>query len=85
MRRALRKTAFHLAVLLLTVAFLIPAMVVLDRVTPVDSGDRLFPGLITIFLCVILADRLVSFLFRAGGLTEERWSVLDHGRRRRPG
>ena len=92
MRHALLKTAFALAVLVLTLMFLIPASLVVDGVFPMKpgpgghyGGDRLFPGVIAMGICVCLSDRIVAYLFRAGRLTEERLSVFDGRTRRRPG
>jgi hypothetical protein len=93
MRRALLKMAFVIAVVVLTIVFLIPATVVLDAMFPMgrtadghyQSGDRLLPAIVAIALSISLSDRIVSFLFRVSRLTEERWSVFGHRLRRRPG
>ncbi len=90
MRRAILKTAFFLSVLVLTLVFLIPGFLLMDWLVPMrpgptghHGGDRLFPGVIVAGLCVVLADRIASFLFRAGRLSEGRWSIFDDRRRRR--
>ena len=70
MKRALLKTAFHVAVALLTLVMLIPLSLVLDAMFPMRpgpsghyQGDRLFQGILSISLCLYLADRVVSFAF----------------------
>lgn len=89
MRRALLKMAFYLTVLILTLLFLIPGRLAMDALFPGPrapsgpQGDVLFPGFLILSLSVILADRLISALFRAAGWTEGRWSVFSHGPRRR--
>jgi hypothetical protein len=91
MRRALLKTAFALSVFVLTTVFLIPASLAIDELFPMSrrpsgpQGDRLFPAMFALILCLVLANRISSSLFRAVRLTEERWSIFDQGRRRRPG
>jgi hypothetical protein len=94
MRRALLKTVFLAAVALLTIALLIPASLLLDAIFPttmqgpdgqLHGGDRLLPGIVVIVLSIALANRMVSSLFWAGRLSDERWSVFDHRPRRRSG
>jgi hypothetical protein len=91
MRRALLKTAFALAVCLLTIVLLIPASLLMDEVFPMSrrpsgpQGDRLFPAMMALVLCLCVANRIISSLFRAVRLTEERLSIFDNGRRRRSG
>lgn len=90
MRRAILKTAFSLSVLVLTLVFLVPGYLAMDWLIPMRpgptghyGGDRMFPGVLVMGLCVILADRITAALFLAGGLSDGRWSVFDHGHHRR--
>lgn len=92
MKHALARTAFFLAVFFLTLVFLLPGSLLIDWLFPTRpgptghyGGDRLFPGVIVMGLCVAFADRLTSALFLACHLSERRWSVFDHGHRRRRG
>ena len=91
MKRALLKAAFHLAVFALTLVLLIPTSVVLNEIVWVRLGSRgdyhggigLLPAIVVLVLLVHLSNRVVSFLFRTSGLSDERWSVFDHRPRRR--
>jgi hypothetical protein len=90
MRRALARTAFFLAVFALTLALLLPGSLLIDWLFPMMpgptghyGGDRLFPGVLVMGLCVAFADRLTSAFFLACRLSDRRWSVFDHGPRRR--
>jgi hypothetical protein len=77
MRRLLLKTAFVVAVLLLWLVFLVPAIMVLETLLPSDrGGDRLLPGGLLVFACIYAANRIVSFLFRSMRLSDERWSLF---------
>ena len=75
----LLKTAFVFVVILLTFVFLVPAQFVLEIFLPTGRGDRLLPGIIVIFFCLWAANRVGSYFFWATRLSDERWSVLDHG------
>jgi len=91
MKKALLKTAFTASVLFFTIAFLIPAYLLLDAVLPIGydtqgrlrSIDRLFPGLLVVFACLMLANKIISFLFWSAHLSDERWSILEARRSRR--
>src|SRR3954447_7574362 len=93
MKKALLKTAFVAFAIVLMVAFLIPASLLLDAVLPIGydahgrlrSVDRLFPGILVIFACLMAANRITSFVFLSARLTDERWSIFEDRRRRRPG
>jgi len=74
-KRLLLKTAFVVAVLFLTFAFLIPAQLLLETIYP--GGDRLLAGTLVIFACLFAANRIVSFLFRWRRLSDQRWSLLS--------
>ena len=74
MKRLLLKTAFVVAVLFLTLAFLIPAQLLLETILP--RGDRLLAGILVVFACLYAANRGVSYLFRRTGLSNGRWSLL---------
>jgi hypothetical protein len=86
MKRKLRKAAFYISVALVTLVFLIPVTLVREVLFPFGrgprgysgGGDGLPMGIIVVFVCLAMANRFVSFLFQAGGLSEERWSVLSH-------
>ena len=71
MKKALLKTAFAAIVIVLMIVLLIPgAAIPLDEVLPIGhdaqgrlrSVDRLFPGMLVIFACLIAANRIASFL-----------------------
>jgi hypothetical protein len=93
MKKTLLKIAFNVSVIVLTIVFLIPASLLFDAVLPIGydaqgrlrSVDRLFPGILVIFACLMAANRIASFLFLSTRLTDERWSILENRRRRRPG
>jgi presenilin-like A22 family membrane protease len=84
MKRFLLKTAFVVAVLFLTLVFVVPAQLLLELILPsvewreghYHGGDRLLPGLLVVFACLYSANRIVSFLFRRTGLSDKRWSLL---------
>ncbi len=86
MKRKLRKAAFYISVALVTLVFLIPVTLVREALFPfgrsprgyAGGGDGLPMGIIVVFVCLAMANRFVSFLFQAGGLSEERWSVFSH-------
>jgi hypothetical protein len=85
MKKILLRTAFIIAVLVLTLMFLIPAQLLLEVVLPitftsgghVHGGDRLLQGILVMFGCVYAANRLASFVFTRTGLSDKRWSVLS--------
>ncbi len=90
MKRAFWKTAFVLSVFLVGMLLLIPAALVQRAIFPVfydGSGlhgrDPLPMGIIVLGVCVCIADRSISRLFRLAGLTDERWSVFQTRRRLR--
>ena len=74
MKRILLKTAFVVAVLLLTLGFLVPSQLLLEALY--NGGDRLLPGLLVIVACLYAANRSVSLLFRWTGLSDRRWSIF---------
>ena len=41
--------------------------------------------MLVIFACLMLANKIISFLFLSAHLTDERWSIFEDRRRRRPG
>jgi hypothetical protein len=92
MKRALLKTAFTVSVLVLTFAFLVPAQLLLEAILPIGydahgrlrSVDRLFPGILVIFACLMAANKITSFLFWSARLSDERWSIFATRRSRRP-
>ena len=73
MKRLLLKTAFVVAVLFLTLVFLIPAQLLLEAIY--QRGDRLLAGTLVIVACLYAANRSVGFLFRWTGLSDQRWSI----------
>ena len=75
MKRLLLRTAFVVAVLVLTFVFLVPAQLLLEATYP--GGDRLLAGLLVAFACLYAANRCVSFVFRRTRLSDGRWSVLS--------
>jgi hypothetical protein len=89
MKTLLLKTAFVIVVLLLTIVFLVPAALVRDAMLPLGRGpdglhrnvDMLLPGVLAIFFCLYLANRITSFLFWRARLSAERWSILTPDRR----
>ena len=90
MRRAVLRTAFFLAGLSLTLVILVPGYLLMDGLVPMrpgptghHGGDRLFPGVLVVGLCVALANRVTSSAFLAVGLADGRWSIFDDRRRRR--
>jgi hypothetical protein len=84
--KALLKTAFVLIVLLLMIVILVPAQLALELILPFErGGDRLLPGIIVLASCMWVANRITSFLFWKTHLSDERWSIWDSRRRRRPG
>jgi hypothetical protein len=77
MKQILLKTAFVITVTFLTLVLLVPAYLLLEAILPTGrGGDRLLPGILTIFACLYTADRIASFLFGRTGLSDRRWSVL---------
>jgi hypothetical protein len=93
MKKAFLKTAFVAIVLVLMIVLLIPASLLLDSVLSIGhdahgrlrSIDRLLPGILVIFACLMAANRIASFLFLSARLTDERWSIFEDRRRRRLG
>jgi hypothetical protein len=92
MKRALWKLVFHVMILFVIVVLLIPMNVALDFLFTAHapdihghyrSADRLFPGIIALFICLGIADRIVSIVFRLTGISEERWSIFPSRRRSR--
>jgi hypothetical protein len=86
MKRALLKAAFGIAVFGLTLAIFIPAVIAFQAVCAIGGwaagryrGEGGLGILLTIVVLVLLtnvSDRIVSYWFCAGGLSDERWSVL---------
>ena len=62
MKKALLKPAFVLIVIVLTIAFLIPAQLVLEFLWPTGHGDRLLAGIVVTFSCLWAANRITSLL-----------------------
>jgi len=78
MKKLLLKTAFVVAVILLTLVLLLPAYLLLEALWPSErGGDRLLVGTVVAFACVFTADRIASFLFGRTGLSDKRWSLLS--------
>ena len=75
MRRAFLKTAFTLLVLGLGLVLLIPSMFRVESVFHGNSG-RIVLGVVVVGICLAIADRSISSLFRRARLTDERWSVF---------
>ncbi len=92
MRRALLKVAFAVAVVGLTFLLLTPAMIGLQALLarnfrpsspyPAGGGAGLLPSIVLLALCMTVSDRIVSYLFRAGGLSDGQWSVMRDWPRR---
>ncbi len=81
MKTAMLKTAFASGVALLAIILLVPAYIILEAFFPSGrGGDRLLPGLITVFACMYVADRTVSWIFRRTHLSDESWTVLGRAR-----
>ena len=86
MSRALLKTAFVMIVLVLMIIFLVPAQLALELILPHErGGDRMLPGILVLFACMWVANRITSLLFWKTQLSDERWSIFDDRRRRRSG
>jgi hypothetical protein len=89
MKTALLKTAFVIVVLLLTIVFLVPTKLLVDAMIPTGRNgvgphrnvDMLLPGVIEIFFCMYVANRITSYLFLRARLSDERWSFLTPDRR----
>jgi len=84
MRRAFLKTSFVATVLLFLVILLCLSAVMGELFFPMrarwaDSG--LLFGVLVGFICLWIADRVTSHLFKLARLTDERWSVLNSRRR----
>ena len=78
MARPFLKTAFYLAVILLSFVFLLPGYMLLEFFLPTGrGGDRLLPGVVVIYFCIWTANRITSLLFWRMHLSDERWSVLS--------
>jgi hypothetical protein len=86
MKRALLKTAFALAVFGLTIVTVIPVMMAWQVVFATQRGAAGYhqagggPGLllsiVVLVLSLTISDRIVSRLFYASGLSDERWSIV---------
>jgi len=91
MKKVLLKTASITSVIVFTIAFLIPATLLLDAVLPIGydahgrlrSIDRLFPGILVIFACLMAANRITSFHFVSAHLSDDRWTIFATRRSRR--
>lgn len=84
MKRVFWRTAFFLSVFLVGMLLLIPATLVQRAIFPVfydGSGlhgpDPLPMGVIVLGVCLCIADRSISRLFRLVGLTDERLERLS--------
>jgi hypothetical protein len=86
MKRALLKTVFAVAVFGLTLLILIPTVIAWQVVFATGrgagghyqtgAGPGLLPSIVILVILVTVSDRIVSYWFYAGGLSDERWSVL---------
>jgi hypothetical protein len=85
MRRAFLKTAFTLVVLGFGLLLLIPSTILLESVfsqRPDSNGHfgnnsgMIVVGVLQIGICLAIADRSISSLFRLARLTDERWSIF---------
>jgi hypothetical protein len=93
MKKTLLKTTFIISVFALTLVFLFPANLLLDAVLParldehghLRTMDALFPGFVVMSVSLIIANRIISFLFLSAHLSEERWSIFESRRSRRLG
>ena len=93
MKKALLKHSSLRVLSFSMIAFLILASLLLDAVLPIwhDAHgrlrwiDRLFPGILVVSACLMAANRITSFLFWSARLSDERWSIFEDRRRRRPG
>ncbi len=81
MAKALLKTVFVLIVLVLMIVIVVPAQLALDLILPLErGGDRLLPGIIVLFSCMWVANRITSLLFWKTRLSDERWSIMNSRR-----
>ncbi|MHB1556043.1 MAG: hypothetical protein ACYC61_01055 [Isosphaeraceae bacterium] len=85
MGRRVADVGFNLAIVSLTLAFLMIGWVLRELIMPDRPdgnghyrGDSFLVGLVTISLSLILADVIVGTVFHAMGWTERRRSVLRH-------
>jgi hypothetical protein len=81
MKMILLKSAFVLAILFLSLVFLVLAGILLDAVapygrTPSKGVDRIFLGIPMVVACLFVANRIVSSVFLHMGLSDKRWSLL---------
>jgi hypothetical protein len=93
MKRAILKAAFGVAVLGLTFAFFVPLVITFQAVCAIGGwGGRHYHGegevgmlsaIVVLVLLTNVSDRIVSSWFYAGGLSDERWSVLRNRPRSR--
>jgi hypothetical protein len=82
------KTVFLVAVASLPIAFLVPASLLLDAMFPIkrgvgghyQEGDRLFPAIIALGVCLYSANWIVSLLFRFSRLSDKRLSIFSKRR-----
>lgn len=93
MRRALLKTAFGVAVLGSSIVFVVPAMIALQAVFAVGRGAGghshgrggvgLLLAIVVMVVATTLSDRVVSYLFWAGGHSDGRGTIKRKRRRSR--
>lgn len=90
MRSRLVDAGFNLAVVSLSLAFLMIGWVLRESMMPDRPdwnghyrGDSTLVGLVTMSLSLILADVLAGTIFHAMGWTERRRSVFRHRQPRR--
>lgn len=86
MRRILLKTAFAVAVFVLTIVFVAPAVVGwqaflatrpgMRGLDPGHGGGGILLSIVVLVICTTISDRIVSYLFWVGGLSEGRWTVM---------
>jgi hypothetical protein len=84
MKRAFLKTAFVASVLVFMMILLVPAMAAMEALFPAQrgadglyrGGDRLFLAIPALLFCSWVADRIISRLFRAARITDDRWSIF---------
>jgi len=83
MHKALIRAAFWIATLVLSVIVLVPTQFLLETVLP--RGDRLIVGIVVLCVCISVAGRITSSLFRALRITDERLTIFGEQRQRRCG
>jgi hypothetical protein len=86
MKRALLKTAFNIIVIVLMIALLSLAYLLLDAAFPTGHGSLgLFPGIVVVAACLVVANRITSLLFWFVHGSDEHLSIFETRRSRRAG